>query len=190
MRPYDTDSVTIRIKSIVALSVLLCLCVSCDKDWFGKQNKDFDKKPSQTMYDISLYKSDRGRVQAFLTSSVVETFGGDSARTVFPKGLRVLFYNEDLSDKAVLTANYAIDMQGSGLVRLQDSVRIVNYNSKDTIYCRDLYWNKKAGIIYSQKPIRRYTANGRDYGDGLTANEMFDSVTIINPRGRQLVDEQ
>ena len=142
------------------------------------------------MHDISLYKSENGKVQAFLVSSLVETYSGDSARTVFPQGLKVTFFNDNLSDKALLTANYAVDYQGTNLVHLQDSVKIINYNNKDTMYCHDLYWNKDAKIIYSNNPIRRYTADGQDFGDGMTANELFDSVTIINPHGKQTVNDE
>ena len=58
------------------------------------------------------------------------------------------------------------------------------------MYCKDLYWDKSAKIVYSNNPIRRYTENGQDFGDGMTANELFDSVTIINPHGTQMVDEE
>ncbi len=183
-------NISIRTSYSCILFVLIFIFSSCNEDWFGKENKNFYNKPTQVMHDISLYKSENGKVQAYLTSPLVESYGGDSSRTVFPKGIRVLFFNDNLSDKALLTANYAIDHQGSDLVHLQDSVRIINYNNKDTMYCKDLYWDKSAKIVYSNKPIRRYTENGQDFGDGMTANELFDSVTIINPRGTQLVEEE
>ncbi len=172
------------------LFVSVFVFYSCEEDWFGKKNKNFNNKPTQVMYDISLYRSERGQVQAHLTSSLVEIYSGDSARTVFRKGVNVLFFNDNLTDKARLKANYAVDYQGSDVVHLQDSVRIINYNSNDTIYCHDLYWNKEAKIVYSHNPIRRYTTNGQDYGDGLIANELFDSVTIINPHGKQTVEDK
>ena len=181
---------SIRTLYLCILFVLVFIFYSCNEDWFGKENKDFYTKPTQVMHDISLYKSDNGQVQAYLTSTIVESYGGDSARTIFPKGIRVLFFNDNMTDKALLTANYAIDHQGSDLVYLRDSVRIINYNNKDTMYCKDLYWDKSAKIVYSSKPIRRYTENGQDFGDGMTANELFDSVTIINPHGTQMVDEE
>ncbi|MDO5760513.1 MAG: LPS export ABC transporter periplasmic protein LptC [Bacteroidota bacterium] len=172
------------------LFVLVFVFYSCEENWFGKKNKNFNDKPTQIMHDITLYKSENGKVQANLTSVLVEAFSGDSARTVFPKGVRVVFFNDDLTQKALLTANYAIDYQGSDIVHLQDSVRIINYNNSDTMYCKDLHWDKKAKIVYSHNPIRRYTVNGQDYGDGMTANELFDSVTIINPHGKQTIEDE
>lgn len=186
---FNTKKLTQTIY-IGILFVLVFVFCSCEEDWFGKKNNNFYKSPTQVMHDITLYKSEKGQVQAQLNSSLVESFSGDSARTVFPKGLKVIFFNNDLSQKALLTANYAIDYQGSDIVHLRDSVRIINYNNEDTMYCKDLNWDKKAKIVFSNNPIRRYTSEGQDYGDGMTANELFDSVTIINPHGKQTLKDE
>ena len=121
---------SVRTLYFCILFVLVFNLYSCNEDWFGKGNNEFYNKPTQVMHDISLYKSENGRVQAYLTSSLVESYGGDSARTIFPEGIKVLFFNDNMTDKALLTANYAIDHQGSDLVYLKDSVRIINYNNK------------------------------------------------------------
>lgn len=159
---------------------------SCSKQKTYQPNKDFYKKPVQTMNDIILYKSDKGEVYARLQSKTVQYFSGDSSRTVFPQGINVLFYNKDLTDKANLTARYAINYTAtSNVVYLRDSVRIINFNSKDTIYCKDLYWNQDEKKVYSHKPIRRYNEGGESFGDGMVSNEQFDSVTVIRPHGKE-----
>ena len=177
-------------RSLLTLFVLLFILSSCTGDYHGKPNKDFYNKPIQTLQDITLYRSKNGEVMAVLNASKVESYSGDNARTIFPKGLKVTFLNQDLTTKTILTAKYAISYDSTDVVYLKDSIKIVNLNTKDTIYCKDLYWQQDQKIVYTHRPIRRYSSSGQDFGDGLTANEVFDSVTIINPHGLQTIDDK
>lgn len=187
-KPTNTKS-AIRTRFLLALFVLPFILSSCTTDYHGKPNTEFYKKPIQTLNNITLHRSKEGKVIAILKSPLVESYSGDKSKTVFPKGLKVTFLNDDLTDKAILSADYAISYDSSDLVYIKDSVRIINYNNKDTMYCQDIYWNAGKKIIYSNKPIRRISASGQDYGDGMTANEVFDNVTIINPHGKQNINE-
>lgn len=172
-----------------SLSVLSLVLVSCNKDYHGTLNETFYSKPVQTLSDITLHRSKDGKVIAILNAPKVEAYSGDSSKTVFPSGLKVTFLNDDLSTKTILTARYAIAYDSSDLVYIKDSVKIINLNSKDTIYSQELYWNKTEKLVYTYTPIRRYSTSGQDFGDGMFSNEVFDSVTIINPRGSQTVEE-
>ena len=172
------------------MSISFCF-IACKEETRYTPNKYFNKKPIQILKNITLYRSNKGEVYAKLNSKTVEYYAGDSARTVFPKGIKVLFYNKDLTDKSLLTANYAVNYTANkNIVYLRDSIRIINYNTKDTIYCRDLYWNQDEKLVYSNNHIRRYSESGQDYGDGLRANETFDSVTIINPHGQETFSDE
>ena len=180
-----------KIRALLLTVSVSFLISSCTKQREYIPNTDFNKKPVQVMSDITLYRSDKGEVYAKLNSKTVQYFAGDSARTVFPKGVNVLFYNKDMSDKATLKANYAINYTAnSNLVYLRDSVRIINLNTKDTIYCKDLYRDQDRKLVYSHKPIRRYNEGGESFGEGMTANEQFDSVTVIRPHGKETFTEE
>ncbi|MBQ7984885.1 MAG: LPS export ABC transporter periplasmic protein LptC [Bacteroidales bacterium] len=167
------------------------LFFSCTDRKTKPEKIDFNKKPVQVMQNILLYRSDKGEVYARLEAKTVQYYSGDSAKTVFPDGIKVLIYNKDMSDKSLLTANYAINYTSSSdLVYIKDSVKIINFNTQDTIYCRDLYWNQDAKTVYSHNPIRRYTQGGETFGDGMTANEQFDSVVVIRPHGKESFSEE
>jgi LPS export ABC transporter protein LptC len=182
--------ISIRAYLLIGMFVL-CFCfVACDKEVENASNNNFYKKPIQTLKDITLYKSTEGVVYAELFSKESNYYGGDSARTVFPKGIKVKFFNQDLSTKAILTARYAINYQKSSIVYIKDSIVIINYNDKDTIYCRDLYWNQTLRRVYTNNPIRRFSQTGQDFGDGMQASENFDSVEIKNPHGNELISDK
>lgn len=170
---------------------VLSFCItSCEKEQKYSNNKKFFSKPIQTLKDVTLYRSSSGKVYCELFTKRIDFYGGDSAKTVFPKGVKAEFLNNDNSTKAILTANYVINYQKSSLVYLKDSLVVINYNTKDTIYCKDLFWEQTKKIVYTNNPIRRKSPSGIDFGDGLSASENFDSVVIKNPHGNQLLEEE
>ncbi len=179
-----------KIWAYIFIVMSISFFVSCSKEQTYQPNKNFHKKPVQTLFNIVLYRSEKGDVYARLNSKTVEYYSGDSARTVFPKGINVLFYNKDHTNKATLTARYAVNYTATrDIVYLRDSIKIINFNNHDTIYCKDLYWEQDKQIVYTHKPIRRYTQGGETFGDGLVSNEQFDSVVVIRPHGKETVHE-
>jgi len=134
-------------------------------------------------------KSQRNYEWNQIKAPVIYSYDGDSARMVFPKGLKVWFYNNDLSVKSTLVAKYAINYNNSNKVYLRDSIEIINYKEKDTIYCKELVWDKTLKTITSDKEVKRSSLSGIAYGDGFQGNEQMDSIRIKNPRGTQYVSE-
>lgn len=172
---------------IISLFSLLFL-VGCEsKSPSGK--KPPKGKPIQIVKQANILRSQNGFVEVEIKAPIIYNYDGDSARMVFPKGVKVIFYNKDLTKKAILNSNYAINYNNSNQVYLRDSIRIINFNNKDTIYCQELIWDKNLRTIVSNKQVRRISLSGIAYGDGFKSNEKMDSVQIRNPRGIQLVSE-
>lgn len=151
--------------------------------------KGIKGKPTQIVKFADIFRSQNGQVEVQIKTPIAYNYDGDSARMVFPKGIKVWFYNKDLSIKSTLTANFAINYNNSNKVYLRDSIQIINYNNKDTIYCQELVWDKNLKRITSDKQVRRSSTSGIAYGDGFQSNEQMDSVRIKNPRGTQFVSE-
>ncbi|MDD4529632.1 MAG: LPS export ABC transporter periplasmic protein LptC [Bacteroidales bacterium] len=177
----------INLLIIIGLSSLL-LFISCQGERpSGEKGKI--GKPTQIVKFADILRSQNGKVEVQIKAPIVYNYDGDSARMAFPKGLKVWFYNKDLSLKSTLIAKYAITYNNSNKVFLKDSIEIVNYNNKDTIYCKELIWDKNLKTITSDKEVRRQSLSGIAYGDGFQSNEQMDSVRIKNLRGTQYVSE-
>lgn len=174
---------------LASVFVSFCFFLSCTKDNSDKAAVKQNKLPDQTIKQVHLTRSINARVDIELTSPLIEIYSGDSARMCCPKGLEVLFLNFDLSHKAKLTANYAVNYEKSNVYYIRDNVRIIDYKQQDTFYCKDLYWIKDSALLRTDLPIQRHSASGIDFGDGLRANDSFDSVIIKNPHGSQNVEE-
>lgn len=164
--------------------------LSCSDNDSGKTTIRQNNLPVQTIKQVHLTRSMNARVDIELTSPLIEMYSGDSARMCCPKGLEVLFLDSDLSRKAKLTANYAVNYEKSNVYYIRDNVRIIDYRQQDTFYCKDLYWIKDSALLRTDLPIQRHSSTGIDFGDGLRANDSFDSVIIKNPHGSQNVEDE
>jgi len=180
--------VKINLWIIMGLSSLLLLICCTGRSPSGK--KGIKGKPIQIVKFADILRSQNGKVEVQIKAPIIYNYDGDSARMEFPKGIKVWFYNDDLSVKSTLIAKYAINYNNSNKVYLRDSIEIINYKDKDTIYCKELIWDKTLKTIVSEKEVRRSSTSGIAYGDGFQSNEQMDSIRIKNPRGTQYVSEE
>jgi LPS export ABC transporter protein LptC len=171
----------------LSLSSLMFLAGCKGKSPSGE--KGIIGKPVQVVKSADILRSQNGELEVQIKTPIVYNYDGDSARMVFPEGVKVWFYNNDLTIKSTLVAKYAINYNNSNKVYLRDSIEIINYNNQDTIYCQELVWDKSVKTISSDKQVQRNSSSGIAYGDGFQSNEQMDSVRIRNPRGTQYVSE-
>ncbi len=178
--------VYLPLASTLALSFSIFSCSEKETMVVEQEQKQY---PLQVIKDAQLLRSLNGGVDIEVKTPLIEMYSGDSARMISPKGIEVLFLNPDLTSKAYLTADYAINYNNTNLYYVKDNVVIIDYKEQDTFYCQDLYWIKDSALLRTDLPVRRQSSAGTDYGDGLRATESFDSVKIKNPHGSQLFEE-
>lgn len=183
------NNVIIKLTKFAIISLFLVLLAACSgKSPSGK--KGMEGKPTQIVKYADIYRSQNGQVEVRIETPLVYNYDGDSSKMIFPDGVKVWFYNNDLTIKSFLKANYAINYNNSNHVYLRDSIEIINYNNKDTLYCQELVWDRTLKTISSDKQVRRQSASGIAYGDGFQSNEQMDSLRIKNPRGTQFVSDE
>lgn len=169
--------------------VFLLLFVSCSKEK-NTQTKPADKSlPSQVVKNAHLIRSLGGNVDIELTAPLIEIYSRDTSLMCCPQGIDITFINPDMTKKAHLKADYAINRNNSNLYYIKDSVQIIDFENQDTFYCTDLYWIKDSALLRTDLPVRRVSSSGTDFGDGLRATDTFDSVRIKNPHGTQIVED-
>lgn len=176
--------------SYTGIFAFCILCISCGRDVNNTTADSMKGKPSQIVKDAHLLRSVNGVVDVELFSDLIQVYSGDSAKMCFPKGINLIFLNQDLSTKATLRADYAVNYKWSEVYYIRDSVVIIDYCQQDTFYCRDLFWIKDSAMLRTDLPIRHHSASGIDFGSGLRARDNFDSIMIMNPYGTQTVEEE
>lgn len=178
----------IRRLDLLTVGLIFFLFISCNKE---TETGHIDYSiPVQTIKNANIIRSNGAKAEVQIKSQLILNYEGDSARMVFPEGVCVWFYDNDLKVKNYLESLYAINYQNSSKVYLRDSILIIDYINKDSIYCEELVWDKSKEIIYSNKTVKRVGENGISWGDGFESNENMDSLKIRNPRGTHYIYEE
>ena len=102
----------------------------------------------------------------------------------FTKTIHADFFDDSLHITSTLSAHYAKYNESESRVFLKDSVIVMN-NKGDTLYCRELYWDRRrtGEEFYTDKPVRIRTPTEVLDGDGLDAPQDFHNWHLINGRG-------
>ena len=103
----------------------------------------------------------------------------------FPKTLHTDFYNEEGQVESILTAKYAKYKQNQSIVFLRDSVKVINIQKGDTLYCDELYWdrNRRGVEFYTDKPVKIRTKTNIINGEGgMESAQDFKNWHIMETR--------
>ena len=134
--------------------------------------------------NIESIMTEGGKTSARLTAPLMLRYQTDSAKVEFPKSLHVDFYDSLTTVESQLYASYGRYLENDNKVFLSDSVIVFN-RKKDTLWCKELYWDQTLGLYYTDKPVVISQQNPRQkiYGQGLRADQNFKWFTL-NKIGR------
>jgi len=155
-------------KIVIALTIIVM--ASCENDIKVVQALGKKRIGVEEGTKIEAYQSQGGKVKAKLSAPVMYRYLQDSERVEFPRSLHV---------ESQLYASYGRYLENDKKVLLKDSVIVFNVK-KDTLWCKELYWDQFKQQFYTDKPIHLSQNNPRQiiYGRGLTADQNFKWFTI------------
>ena len=163
--------------------IFLC---SCENNEAVVNNLNKRKTGIEEAKNINLNYTLAGKTKAILTSPVMLNVDDTVPYVEFPKTLHADFYNESGEVESTLTAKYARYKQNQSIVFLKDSVKVINIQRGDTLYCNELYWdrNRKGTEFYTNKPVRIRTKTQFINGaGGMESAQDFKNWRIIESTG-------
>lgn len=131
---------------------------------------------------IESFLSQGGTIKARLTAPTMLRYQLDTTKVEFPHSLRVDFYNDSTSVESRLRADYGNYFENENKVFLKDSVVVYNMRG-DTLHCKELYWDQRKQVFYTEKNVIIRKPDQKIYGSGLTADQNFKWFTINNAKG-------
>ena len=177
-------STTYFIKIAVALTGCIFL-YACEND--EARVKDLSKKKIgvEEARNIVLNYTIGGKTKAILTSPVMLNVQEAVPYVEFPKKLHVDFYNELGKVESKLSAFYGQYKQNQSTVFLRDSVKVINIEKGDTLYCDELYWdrNREGVEFYTDKPVKIRTKTHLIDGIGMESAQDFKNWHIKHVTG-------
>ena len=94
---------------VMLLSMLLLSACENSLDDIKKVSSDDGNKPISRSMGVDVIYSDSAKVKAHLTTPLmIDHNDAGKPYTEMPKGVKIIFYDDDLKEKGTITSDYAI----------------------------------------------------------------------------------
>ncbi|WP_034918771.1 LPS export ABC transporter periplasmic protein LptC [Gillisia sp. CAL575] len=180
-----------KIISGIVTAITVTMLFSCEGNLNRVRALDLpDENPQAIGVGLNLKYTDSGRVVATLKSPKMLDFTNmEFPYREFPDGVQVEFFDEN-KKKSIVTAKYGIIYDETGLIDLQDNVVLVTSDST-RLRADQLFWDQKAGWIFTDKPNTILFANGaRNDGEGFDSDLNFTNFRSRTNVGIQIIEEK
>jgi LPS export ABC transporter protein LptC len=162
--------------SVAMVSVLI---LSCENDIKMVKALGDHKVGVEEGKNIESIMTNGGKTTAKLTAPLMLRYQTDVSKVEFPKSLHVDFYDSLTTVESQLFARFGRYLENDNKVFLSDSVIVFN-RKRDTLWCKELYWDQALGLYYTDKAVIISQQNPRQkiYGQGLRADQNFKWFTL------------
>jgi len=178
------------ILSIVTV-ITVAMLFSCEGNLNRVRAMDIEgMNPQAIGKDLNLKYTDSGKVVATLKSPKMLDFSNlDFPYREFPDGVEVEFFDEE-RNKNIITANYAIIYDATGLVDLRGDVVLITSDST-RLEANQLYWGQAQAWVFTDKPNTISFANGAlNKGEGFDSDLNFTNFRSRTNVGIQIIEEK
>jgi LPS export ABC transporter protein LptC len=147
-------------------------------------------KPIEKYTDVDVIYSDSARVKAHMTAPVMINYKVKKPYTEMPKGVKVIFYDNELKESSTIIADHGVYREQEKLVELHKNV--VGTNAKgDTFSSDELIWDETSKQIHSNKVVHVKMADGSiTDGASFISDENFNHWTMTQASGIIHVNNQ
>ena len=167
------------------------MLISCENSMEKvRQFIDYDTISGLMAYDVTIERSDSGRLTARLTAPVMRSVDDqDSSMLEFPKGFVAYMFDGDTAPSARISGDYGVNYERKELVVAKRNVVVENIETQEVMETENLYWDQKRKKIYTGSMVKISSPDKIIYGDSLTANESFTRREIFGIRATIELDE-
>ncbi len=168
----------------VLLGGLLVLAASCSKaPQLNAAIRVRQNDPVMTARDISMLFSDSGRVQARLTSPLMNRYGGEDPYSDFPGGFRITLFDSAQRVTTTITGDRGTNHDRTHIMEAWGNVIVRNEEKKDQLETEHLVWEEGRNRIWTDKKVKITRPGQILYGSRMESNETFTRYSIGNPTG-------
>jgi LPS export ABC transporter protein LptC len=168
-----------------ALLTGLLLLSACENDLKKVQEISSEdvSKPITSFNDVDVIFSDSAKVKGRMFSPLLLQSTGKDSYNEMPKGVRLIFYDDDLNQKGTLTSDYAIQHADSSTILFRKNVVATNVKG-ETFKSEELVLDQKTNMLHSTKQVQITMANGDVmYGTGFQSDMGMSHWTINQSNG-------
>lgn len=132
--------------------------------------------------DVELTRSLNGLIAVRMKGKEVRQLNVDNNTFEFPKGLELFMYDTLGNTTSHMSAKYSIYYDKEGIWEAKNDV-VVSNEKGDQLNTEYLVWYRDKGTIETNQFVKITTADGIIYGDGMVADQHFNTWEVKNGRG-------
>ena len=133
-------------------------------------------------FGVELTRSLNGLIVVRMLSNEIRQLHVDDNTFEFPKGLEMFMYDTLGNVTSHMSAKYSIYYDKDGIWEAKNDV-VVNNEKGDQLNTEYLVWNRNKETIETDQFVKITTADGIIYGDGMVADQHFNTWEVKNGRG-------
>ncbi len=131
-----------------------------------------EERPISRSTGVDVIYSDSAKVKAHMTTPLMIEYNDTTKPyTEMPKGVKIIFYDENLGEKGVITSDYALRRDKENIIEFRKNVVASNAEG-ETFKSEELIYDQTAKKLSSTKPVQITMTNGNIMdGTGFNSNE-------------------
>ncbi len=165
-------------KLFITIGIIQCLS-ACENSMEDIENVTEQFKTAvETIKGVEMMYSESGKVRVQLKAPLSLRHKTEDPFVEFPEGVVVHFFNEELQESSILSANHGIRYERRQRTVLKDKVVWKNKIKQEKLETEELIWDEKQKKIYSDKFVKITTAKESIFGQGFETNQEFTNYKI------------
>jgi len=170
---------------IPVILVMAGIFCSCTNDLNTIKRITFDPKaPDDVTKNMEVFYSDSGYAKVRIFAAIAENYSKPQHIMKLKDKLKVDFFDDRGKITSSLTAKYGEINYATGIMFVQDSVRLWNYADKREMRTNKLFWNQRDSTIYSNEQVTVKSPKGTGTGTSITTKQDFSYYKLTNPQGK------
>jgi LPS export ABC transporter protein LptC len=168
---------------VVQWVALMAIFVSCQENDIKQVNKitKVDNSPNMAAQGLKVDYTENGKLVYTMTSPEMQKYDQPEAKTIFPKGFNVVFYDSLQHQRGTARANYGLSHDATQILELKGNVIIVNYKDKTRIETEHMFWDRRNKTITGDLAVKIITADRVFTGIGFKSNEDLTQREVLHP---------
>jgi LPS export ABC transporter protein LptC len=143
--------------------------------------------PVMSAKNIEVVFSDSGKIQAKVTSVLLNRYSSPESYMEFPRGFRINIFDSALRTETTITANYGKRKEYARIMEARGNVVVRNEKKQQQLNTEQLTWDENRRMIFTAEPVKITTNDKIVFGKGLRSNESFSDYTLLHVYGQLMV---
>lgn len=143
--------------------------------------------PVMSAKNIEVIFSDSGKIQARVTSILLNRYLTPDPCMEFPLGFKISIFDSALRTETSIMANYGKRKENARIMEARGNVIVRNEIKKQQLNTEKLTWDENRRMIFTDETVKITTLDKVVFGKGLRSNESFSDYTLLHVYGQVMV---